>query len=130
MTSQQKQAFRSVVAVRKPSVFVHGDCIGADEQAHDIVHELFPSCEFEIFPTGNPVWRAFKTGTVVHDSMPALVRNSRIVSLSEMMVATPLEAEEMRYGGTWSTVRKAVEQKKPLHLILPDGTWTLIVSTK
>ena len=39
-----------------------------------------------------------------------------------MMIAAPSEAEEQRRSGTWSTVRFARKQGKPVFVISPDGT--------
>jgi len=37
------------------------------------------------------------------------------------MIATPGEVDEQLRSGTWSTVRFARKQGKPVHVILPDG---------
>lgn len=40
MTESQKKQFSNLIIELKPKVFIHGDCIGSDSEAHDITKEL------------------------------------------------------------------------------------------
>jgi hypothetical protein len=53
---------------------------------------------------------------------PYLDRNKDIVRETASLIAAPAEPEEQLRSGTWSTVRFARKQGKPVFLILPDGT--------
>ena len=50
MTERQFDIFAAVISELQPEEFHHGDCIGADEQAHDIVHVVAPDCKIVVHP--------------------------------------------------------------------------------
>lgn len=118
MTLKQELAFREVIAQLKPESFMHGDCVGADIEAHDIVKELFPLCAVYIFPATSTVHRK---GTHTYPPDLPLKRNRKIVSMSKIMIASPLVPDEQVRGGTWSTIRFARSLLRPLYLLLPNG---------
>jgi hypothetical protein len=121
MTEAQKAALRNFLAGGSGELH-HGDCIGADSDAHDIADE----CGYAVVlhPPTNPAKRAWRA---VPDHMmkrekPYLDRNKDIVLDTVSLIAAPAEMEEQQRGGTWSTVRFARKQGKVVVLILPDGT--------
>jgi hypothetical protein len=121
MPQAQKAALRDFLS-HGSGEFHHGDCIGADSEAHDIAAE----CGYCIVlhPPSDPALRAWR---VVPDHMmrpkrPYLDRNRDIVRDTDSLIATPAEAEEQQRSGTWSTVRFARKQGKPVVSILPGGT--------
>jgi hypothetical protein len=69
--------------------FHHGDCIGADEDAHQIVETYFPHVMIHIHPPENGYKRAFCKGGFSHQERPFLVRNRHIVDLTDVLIATP-----------------------------------------
>lgn len=82
----------------------HGDCVGADEVAHDLADN---SCfDITIHPPDDDSKRAFCTGGISRDPKPYLERNRDIVDESRILIACPNGAERMR-SGTWSTIRYA-----------------------
>lgn len=123
MTPQQKDAFRS--RVTHPTEFHHGCCVGADEDAAQIVYGL--ACPRVV---GHPPTRTALVSEYAlgfnhenYDPMPYLDRNRRIVDACEVLVACPKGPEEMR-SGTWATVRYARKQGKQIVIIWPDGEVT------
>jgi hypothetical protein len=100
----------------------HGDCVGADSEAHDIADV----CGYAvvIHPPYSLKLRAFKEVPrhMMRPERPYLDRNRCIVDDTIALIAAPAEAEEQPRGGTWSTVRYARKQGKDVILILPDGT--------
>ncbi len=86
--------------------FHHGDCKGADSEAHDIMKSLgFKIC---IHPPSNSKYRAFRSGDVTEDVHQYLIRNRHIVDRSSYMFACPAQHLEIARGsGTWSTIRYA-----------------------
>jgi len=98
----------------------HGDCIGADAQAHDIAVSL--GCKVIIHPPDNARQRAFKSGAHIRAPKPYLVRNKHIVRETELLIAMPSEFSEQHRSGTWSTVRYARRVGRAVRVILPDGT--------
>lgn len=102
--------------------FHHGDCIGADKEAHDIVVEYL-GCGIVIHPPENNVKRAFcKSGNILKicDQKEYLARNRDIVDQTDILVACPKGPEERR-SGTWSTVRYAKKVGRRVIIIMPDG---------
>lgn len=124
MTEKQKdrvQVLLSNALTSYGSVHVnHGDCVGADSDMHAIcLHLGIPMTHF---PCSVDSQRAFLAGAVkVHSPRAPLDRNKDIVNASNVLVATPGEDEEVLRSGTWSTIRYAQKEGKPVILVHPDG---------
>jgi hypothetical protein len=101
--------------------FHHGDCIGADEDAHQIVETYFPHVMIHIHPPENGYKRAFCKGGFSHQERPFLVRNRHIVDLTDVLIATPDGDNEQQRSGTWSTIRYAKKINKDVTIIGPSG---------
>lgn len=106
--------------------FHHGDCIGADEEFHEMLVgfrevNLIP-LEIIIHPPINPKKRAnCQDGTVLPEK-DYIDRNHDIVDVSMVMIACPFEMIERKmYSGTWATIRYSIKKNKPLIIIYPDG---------
>jgi hypothetical protein len=120
MTSAQKLAFLQILAMMKATVLVHGDCVGADADAHRTAHAV--GMEVEIRPCNFLNMRAHCEGaTKTYPVTTALARNRDIVDRCDAVIATPATAEEQSRGGTWYTIRYALKIKRPLFIIDPDG---------
>lgn len=100
--------------------FHHGDCVGADDRAHDIA---VGQCGYEpvVHPPSNSSARAFKSADRICDQMSYLERNKVIVRETDELIATPQEAREQTRSGTWSTVRFARKIGRKVTVILPSG---------
>ncbi len=103
----------------RAATFHHGDCVGADEQAHVIAR----ICGFfvVIHPPADPRKRAWCTGDFTMTPAPYLDRNAAIVRSTEVLVATPGEVDEQLRSGTWATVRRARGLRRPIVIVYPDG---------
>ena len=113
-------------------VLHHGDCVGADDEAHTIAARsgwhvaLHPGTDGD----GNSPYRAHAEDResahvwAVNEPAPYPERNMDIVLSSMMVLAAPKSSEEVRRSGTWSTVRAAVKMGRPVILFLPDGDMT------
>jgi hypothetical protein len=100
--------------------FHHGDCVGADEAAHDLALKM--NVPVVIHPPTNSKYRAFTTGwQKLMLPAPYLVRNREIVRETDLLVAFPKSGEEEIRSGTWATVRYARELGKNVVIIFPDG---------
>lgn len=99
--------------------FHHGDCIGADAEAHDIAKEL----GFDIVrhPPKDDKFRAFKSSPRSHFPKTNRIRNRFIVDSVEFMVAMPKNTKNIVRSGTWATIRYAKSRDKTLHIIYPSG---------
>jgi hypothetical protein len=125
MTARQSLAFKQWLAGIPAGIFHHGDCTGADSRAHDIALEL--GWTVEIHPPDDNRHRAFcKGAAVVHDPLPYLKRNARILEASDDLAAAPAEyIERLRGSGTWSTIRGAERRGVPVHIFWPNGSSSL-----
>ena len=85
--------------------FHHGDCVGADAEAHDMAARL--GCRIVIHPCTLRAQRAFKKGDTVFPPLPPLERNKIIVDQCEVLCAAPATDEEELRSGTWATIRYA-----------------------
>ncbi|HZO23414.1 MAG TPA: hypothetical protein VFB37_13005 [Steroidobacteraceae bacterium] len=119
MTLAQQRELREILAAAPGATLHHGDCIGADAEAHDIAVQL--GLAVVIHPPSEDYQRAFKSSPFVRAPRDFLKRNKDIVRETALLVAAPAgEIEELR-SGTWSTVRYARRIGRPVWLILPDG---------
>jgi hypothetical protein len=103
MSDRQKEQLRWFL---KPGdEFHHGDCIGADAEAHDIAREV--GCRIVIHPPLDNKKRAFKQGDKECTPREYLVRNKDIVDDTQTLLVAPKSDIEERRSGTWSTYRYA-----------------------
>lgn len=104
--------------------FHHGDCINADENAHEIVM-MCTTATVVIHPPLNTHARAYCKGEasriIRREPKPYLARNHDIVDETDLLIACPRSKLEQRRSGTWATVRYARKVGKPVILITPDG---------
>jgi hypothetical protein len=124
MTADQRLAFINVVVSARPAVFHHGDCIGADAQAHEIVEE-HTAAVIVVHPPINPSKRAFCEGDEVRPPKDYLKRNEDIVLACDELIACPKSMSEELRSGTWATVRCAVRRFRSVIVVWPDGSVTL-----
>lgn len=101
----------------------HGDCIGADENAHTIA--LTFHIPIIIHPPLNPQKRAHCTGAkYILAPRPYLERNHDIVDASDIVIGTPKEYNEVLRSGTWATLRYARKLGRKLFVVWHDGRVT------
>lgn len=110
-----------VKANHKELVFVHGDCVGSDEEVATLAREL------GFYIIGRPALVAehkrayFKCDTLFPAKAP-LDRNQDIVDNSDMLIATPKEQSEVLRSGTWSTIRRAKKANLDRYIVGPYQT--------
>ncbi len=119
MSAYQKKVVAQILEMKKPSFGVHGDCIGADKDFHDLCVAF--NIKTEIHPPDKDIKRAFCKGDVIMQPLPYLDRNHNIVDSADVMLATPkTEHEELR-SGTWATIRYARKKNKRIIVIRPEA---------
>lgn len=96
----------------------HGDCVGADHEAHALAQHL-GLCTKSHPPVDGRL-RAYCVANIVARPKPFLVRDRDIVAETEALVAAP--ASSNRAGGTWATIGYALDAGKPVTIVLPDGS--------
>ena len=131
MSVNQLRAVKAILAVislvddhdQQYLRFHHGDCIGADAQAHDIaVAEGYIPI---IHPPIDDKKRAFCEALRpqnIRNPKPYLERNHDIVDDCSLLIATPGEVTEQLRSGTWATIRYARKIGRALAIIYPDGS--------
>src|ERR1700728_238931 len=89
MTDAQRLAVQQLFLGLGATIVDHGDCIGADEQADDLVRSV--QCRIRIHPPTNDKKRAFCAieGEVVYPPLPYLGRNKGIVNATTALIAAP-----------------------------------------
>lgn len=117
MNDQQKFHLQQELVKRRIAAFHHGDCVGADADAHSIAE--FLHIPIEIHPTTGEK-RAYCSGAVkVHPVFPPLVRNHHIVDAGHILIAAPRQRVEILRSGTWATVRYARKTGKEIIYLWP-----------
>lgn len=119
-THDQKEMLRILVGAG--TVFHHGDCVGADADAHAIAQSL--GLRTVCHPPDIAKKRAFTINSVTMNPKGYIRRNHDIVDACEILLACPkFNVEELR-SGTWATIRYAKRIGKRVCIIFPDGTMT------
>ncbi len=121
ITSFQRENLLRVLAELCPARLHHGDCTGADAEAHCLCRGL--GIPVTVHPPLSPRFRAFcdpGPDGEMRNPAPYLARNRAIVHWSSFLIALPSGSrpENGTAGsGTWTTVRYAEEA----------GTWAVIL---
>lgn len=120
MNEEQKTLFEEILKELKAHALFHGDCIGADNDAHVIANAL--NIEILKRPCVLLDQRAHtKEGICIAEPEQPLDRNKKLVDDGEILVATPAGMDEEQRSGTWSTIRYARKVEKPIIIIFPNG---------
>lgn len=122
LSSFQRTHLVKFLTLADPSALRHGDCVGADYEAHLLC--LTMGIFVHVHPPVRELYRAFARitwGGVVYDPKPYRDRNIDIVDGSAYLIAFPKEEHEVLRSGTWQTVRYARSQKKDVFIFFPDG---------
>ncbi len=125
MTKEQKEVLFELVGVNLPFEFHHGDCVGADEQAHYVVREARNN-KVIVHPPSDDKLRAYCQGDEIREEKEYLARNRDIVNETDELWAFPNGsdgASKKRPGGTWYTIRYARnEAHKKVTIVYANGS--------
>lgn len=117
MSQHQKEQFVLELYELNPTEFHHGDCIGADAEAHDIVREFFPDVKIVgHLPKANSK-RAYKKCDEYRDPLPYLERDHKIVDETDYLFGAPKADAEVLRSGTWATIRYARKTSKKRQIL-------------
>ena len=117
MSQHQKEQFVLKLMSLGVTEFHHGDCIGADAEAHDIVREFFPEVIIVGHIPQSNGKRAFKKCDNYKDPLPYLVRDRIIVDETDMLIGCPKTDDEILRSGTWATIRYSRKLNKPQEIL-------------
>lgn len=121
MSEPQRMSVMALLKRLRVTELHHGDCVGADAQAHRLARRL--DIPVVLHPPTSSTHRAFARGSAREEPpQPYLTRNHFIVKWSEGLIATPHQQIEILRSGTWATIRYARRLGKPLWIVWPDGT--------
>jgi len=125
LTEQQKTQLTIIMRCLHDHDFHHGDCIGADAEAHRIA-ERAGKCII-IHPPVDKKYRAYCTVTLGHYVPPDkyIARNHAIVDASDKIIACP-DGPERSHSGTWATIRYAQKTGKKVMIIYPWGATKVV----
>ena len=90
----------------------HGDCIGADQDIHEICETK--SINVIIHPPIENKLRAFCKSKNICEELTYLQRNKKIVDDTNILIACPYSNQEQIRSGVWSTIRYARKKNKPI----------------
>jgi len=123
LTNEEKANLDAILKTAQISEFHHGDCVGADESAHEFIREYSPNTIIHIHPPDQDKARAWtrKKGCVVYPPKPYIARNHDIVGATDLLVAA-VPGLELLYphSGTWATVRYARKLGKVIIFLGPE----------
>src|SRR6185503_2013688 len=119
MSARQKEALARLLAhyAKEHPIrwFHHGDCVGADEEAHaQAVAAGYKICLHP--PTSNGL-RAHCPAEHTCEPEPYLMRNQSIVHHAFVLVGAPKEKDEQLRSGTWATIRRGRKRPMPVHVL-------------
>lgn len=127
MTDAQKQVLEEYLEYLLKDNFLefhHGDCVGADAEAHKI---FLGKVSIVIHPPIDTKKRVFcggdsaGNGVTILKAKDYLDRNHDIVDATDFLIATPDGYKEKLRSGTWATIRYAQKQGKIVAVIWPNG---------
>lgn len=123
LTWQQRASLYLLLERARPAWLHHGDCAGADAEAHDLAGRL--RIRRAIHPPSDSKFRAWcapVTGldALPRDPLPYLTRNRRIVEETHWLIACPKNS--VRKGGTWCTIDYARSKNRMVVFVWQDGT--------
>ena len=117
MTNRQRLAF-TLLTTDIIGVFHHGDCIGADAEAH-----LLASDAFQRIVIHPPTDKKYAANILENDHVCRLSprayldRNHDIVDACALVIAAPMTMNEQPRSGTWATVRYARSTQTPVIIL-------------
>ena len=113
MSQHQKEQFVLKILELSPIEFHHGDCEGADAEAHDIVREFLPDVKIVVYPPLSFRRRAMCQRDVTMAPESYITRDYKIVDAVDYMLGAPKTDTEYIRSGTWTTIRYARKTGKP-----------------
>ena len=123
LTWEQRGSLYLLLEKMRPAWLHHGDCVGADAEAHDLAGRL--RIRRQVHPPDKPGLRANcpvvrGMDGVPRSPLPYLVRDRRIVEETHWLIACPKEMFRTK-GGTWYTVDYARGKDRMVVFVWPDG---------
>ena len=125
MNEKQIKAFLEFLQGYNFTTLVHGGCVGADKEAHDVFKQRGLRVEVRPgYPSANPQDTSdhfdFSDADVIYPAEPFFARNRAIVEQCSILVGAPPCNEDPGRGGTWYTIRHGLKVGLPTTILLRD----------
>lgn len=117
MSQHQKEQFILKMFQLLPEEFHHGDCEGADAEAHDLIREFLPKVKIIVYPPLSFRHRAMKQGDETKEPEAYIKRDYRIVDSTDCLIGAPLTDSELIRSGTWTTIRYARKIGRDIYVL-------------
>lgn len=129
MTEKQKVAVVYILSQLQHKVdkYRHGDCVGADQDFHEILTKSGFNDQIELHPCDIDSQRAWCKAPVIHEPKPPLERNKDIVRQSSILLVCPSGEKEVLRSGTWATYREGLRRNKNVIIVYPLGKYKKIL---
>jgi hypothetical protein len=125
MTPMQVAAVANFLGQYQQFIGHHGLCIGADVQFDGLARAALGFEHMVIHPMAYAGPKrgsvALGPGDLTLPECPPLVRNAHIAGCCDVLLATPKEDHMVVRSGTWTTVRYALSNLKPVFIVIPSG---------
>ena len=121
-TEAQRVQFTLMVAELDVTEWHHGDCIGVDDQASEVIRLRFGQDIIHAHPPDDDRKRAYVPSGPSHPLKPYLERNWDIAKAVETLFVIPKTRKKLVRSGTWHTYRAAKACKKRIIVIYADGS--------
>ena len=124
MNVTQKTNVIKLIKAQKAKITkaVHGDCIGADTDFHNIMSDIFVMNDLiEIHPCTATSKRAYNKAPKIYEPIAPLDRNRIMVQRAHLVIGTPGTDSEILRSGTWMSIRYAKKMVRPLVIFYPGG---------
>lgn len=119
MSPRQKEELTILLSEISLTEFHHGDCVGADEEAHNILTNLGKGDLIHIHPPIDQKKRAFCKGSVRKEK-EYLARNKDIVDEGvDLLIVAPKTTVEKLRSGVWSTYRYGLKINRNIRILIP-----------
>jgi len=126
ITKKQLKTFIDLLIELNIDEMHHGDCIGADYDAHMFCRKYKNNTKIIVHPPIDDKKRANCEGDVILDPKKYLQRNHDIVDTCNLLIGFPYTGTEVTRSGTWATIRYARKIRKDYMLIFPNGELSII----
>lgn len=120
MTEAQWSGVWAVLHQMQVTELHHGDCVGADAQAHQLAQHM--GIRIIIHPPLDEKYRAYCRGAEeIRAPKYYFERNRDIVDETSILIGTPLTEHQEESGGTWYTITYCSKKRQSPIVVWPSG---------
>jgi len=124
MTAKQYETVRRLVHELKPTIAIHGDCMGGDSEFHKIIVEWkkIQPCILKLYPSSSKTRAYNEDWDIIMPVEAPLVRDRYIAQEGDRLIGAPKQMIEVPRSGTWTTIRYAKWKfNKIVYIVYPNG---------